>query len=136
MFQKRKFKPMNPLEEKVHFWLCFLFVLTMGLSMVYTTICQCPDVKICPKGIVSYVSFIKLECETKNTSSLGHSKKIRYEKHVSRYLFSDLDRLIRNQNNVPLGSKKAGRLEKLLSFARSHFSVSRGCVSLLCATTP
>ena len=32
--------------------------------------------------------------------------------------------------------KKSGRLEKFLSFARSHSIVTRGSVSLSCATTP
>ena len=32
--------------------------------------------------------------------------------------------------------KKSGRLEKFLSFARSHSIVTRGSVSLTCATTP
>ena len=96
---------MNPLEEKVHFFLCFFFILTMGLSMVYTTICQCPDVKICPKGIVSHVSLIKLDCETKNKSRLVGSKKERYEKHVSRYLFFDL-----YHTKLPLRFIKAERV--------------------------
>ena len=33
-------------------------------------------------------------------------------------------------------TKNAGRFEKLLGFARSHFIATRGSVSLLCATTP
>ena len=37
---------------------------------------------------------------------------------------------------LPLRSKKAGRFEKLHGFARSHFIVTRGSVSLSCATTP
>ena len=36
---------------------------------------------------------------------------------------------------LPLGSKKAGRFEKLLGFARSHSIVTIGSVSLSCATT-
>ena len=36
----------------------------------------------------------------------------------------------------PFRSKKAGRFEKLLGFARSHFIATRGSVSLSCATTP
>ena len=35
-----------------------------------------------------------------------------------------------------LPSKKAERFEKLLDFARSHSIVTRGSVSLSCATTP
>ena len=37
---------------------------------------------------------------------------------------------------VRLRSKKAGRFEKLLGFARSYSIVTRGSVSLSCATTP
>ena len=37
---------------------------------------------------------------------------------------------------VPLRSKKGGRFEKLVGFARSHSIVTRGSVSLSCATTP
>ena len=37
---------------------------------------------------------------------------------------------------VPLRSKKAGRFEKLLGFARSHSIVTRYSVSLSRATTP
>ena len=37
---------------------------------------------------------------------------------------------------VPLKSKKAGRFEILLGFARSHSIVTRGSVSLSCATKP
>ena len=37
---------------------------------------------------------------------------------------------------VPFRSKKAGRFEKLLGFARSHSLVTRGSVSLSCASTP
>ena len=37
---------------------------------------------------------------------------------------------------LPLRSKKAGRFEKLLGFARSHYTVTRGSVILSCATTP
>ena len=37
---------------------------------------------------------------------------------------------------LSLRSKNAGRFEKLLGFARSHFIVTRGSVSLSCATTP
>ena len=36
--------------------------------------------------------------------------------------------------NLPLRSKKAGRFDKLLCFARSHFVVTGGSVSLSCAT--
>ena len=39
-------------------------------------------------------------------------------------------------SHVPLLSKKTGRFEKLLGFARSHSIVIRGSVSLLCAITP
>ena len=38
--------------------------------------------------------------------------------------------------SIPLTSKKAGRFEKLLGFARSHSIVTRGSMSLSCATTP
>ena len=38
--------------------------------------------------------------------------------------------------NVPWRSKKAGRFGKLLAFARSHSIVTRGSVSVSCATTP
>ena len=37
---------------------------------------------------------------------------------------------------VPLRSEKAGMFEKLLGFARSHFIVALGPVSVSCATTP
>ena len=37
---------------------------------------------------------------------------------------------------LPLRSEKAGRFEKLLSFAMSHSIVTLGSVSLSCATTP
>ena len=37
---------------------------------------------------------------------------------------------------LPLRSKKAGIFEKLLGIARSHFIVTRGPVSLSCATQP
>ena len=37
---------------------------------------------------------------------------------------------------LPFRSEKAGRCEKLLGFARSHSIVTRGSVSLSCATTP
>ena len=37
---------------------------------------------------------------------------------------------------LPLRSKKAERFEKLLRFDRSHYIVTRGSVSLSCATTP
>ena len=36
---------------------------------------------------------------------------------------------------LPLRSKKAGRFEKLLGFARSYSIVTRGSVSLSCANT-
>ena len=38
------------------------------------------------------------------------------------------------KKRIPLISKKAGRFEKLLGFARSHSIVTRGSVSLSCAT--
>ena len=41
----------------------------------------------------------------------------------------------RNQAELPVRSKKAGRFEKLLGFARSHSIVTRGLVSVSCATT-
>ena len=41
-----------------------------------------------------------------------------------------------SEKNVPLRSKKAGRFEKFLGFAMRHSIVTRGSVSLLCATTP
>ena len=44
--------------------------------------------------------------------------------------------IIRRKNRLPLGSKKAGRLEKLPGFARSYSIETRGLVSLSCATTP
>ena len=37
---------------------------------------------------------------------------------------------------LALRSKKAGRFKILLGFARSHSIVTRGSVSLSCATTP
>ena len=37
---------------------------------------------------------------------------------------------------IPLGSRKAGRSETLFRFANSHSIVTRGSVSLSCATTP
>ena len=37
---------------------------------------------------------------------------------------------------LPLWSTKAGRFEKLLGFARSPSIVTRGSISLSCATTP
>ena len=40
------------------------------------------------------------------------------------------------QGFIPLRSKKAGRFAKLLGFARSHSIVTRGSVSLSCASTP
>ena len=40
-----------------------------------------------------------------------------------------------NLENLPISSKKAGRFEKLLGLARSHSIVTRGSVSLSCATT-
>ena len=40
------------------------------------------------------------------------------------------------KQSLALRSKKAGRFEKLLGFARSHSIVTRGSVSLSCATTP
>ena len=36
---------------------------------------------------------------------------------------------------MQLRSKKAGRFEKLLGFAKSHSIVTRGSVNLSCATT-
>ena len=40
------------------------------------------------------------------------------------------------RKELPLRSKKAGRYEKLLGFARSRSIVTRGSVSLSCATRP
>ena len=37
---------------------------------------------------------------------------------------------------MPLTFRKAGRFEKLVGFARSPFIVTRGSVTLSCATTP
>ena len=37
---------------------------------------------------------------------------------------------------IPLRFLKAGRFEEILGFARSHFIVTSGLVSLSCATTP
>ena len=37
---------------------------------------------------------------------------------------------------LPLTSKKAGRSDRLLGFARSLYIVTRDSASLLCATTP
>ena len=37
---------------------------------------------------------------------------------------------------LPLRSKKEGSFAKLVGFARSHSIVTRGSVSLSCATTP
>ena len=52
-------------------------------------------------------------------------------------LLGSVYRLIRGCfDELSLRSKKAGRLKKLLGFARSHFIVPRGSVSLSCATTP
>ena len=47
-----------------------------------------------------------------------------------------MHRSIRDRNFLPIRSKKAGNFEKLLGFARSHSIVTRGSVSLSCATTP
>ena len=38
--------------------------------------------------------------------------------------------------HLALRSKKAGRFEKLIGFARSHSIVTHDSVSLLCAITP
>ena len=59
-----------------------------------------------------------------------------YQMNTKLLLMNLYEALKFTENNVPLRSKKAGRFEKLLDFAGSHSIVTRGSVSLLCATTP
>ena len=47
-----------------------------------------------------------------------------------------LSAIFHTLKNLNLRSKKAGKFEKLLTFARSQFILTRGSVSLSCATTP
>ena len=47
----------------------------------------------------------------------------------------DLFWTLRTFCHTPFRSKEAGRFEKLLDFARSHFILTRDLVSLSCATT-
>ena len=60
-------------------------------------------------------------------------KKTKLKKH-GYFMFTVF--FLNGQKILPLRFKKAGRFEKLLCFARSHFIVTCGSVSLSCATTP
>ena len=47
-----------------------------------------------------------------------------------------IDELLKIKGTLWIFEKKAGRFERLLGFARSHFIVSRGSVSLPCTLPP
>ena len=64
-------------------------------------------------------------------------KLVRLEKGKMKYFkFFHREHRKIGKEILPLKCKKAGRFMKLLGIARSHFIVTRGLVSLSCATTP
>ena len=85
-------------------------------------------------GVSAKQSFISCpKLDFRNCYLIIHFSEIfQYEKSKKAFIWSNL---VHNYQLL-LGSEKAGRFEKLLGFARSHFIVTRGSVSLSCATTP
>ena len=88
-------------------------------------------VTLCVNGMHSQKKIKKRYPQLYETNALTEL----YTGNIMVWLKTDTLKII-HWKILPLISKKAGRFEKLLGFARSHSIVRSGSVSLSCATIP